>query len=287
MAAGLYTRNSLYPGSRHVIHRARYYDPSNGRFNQRDTFEGSNFDPQSLHKYTYASCDPINRVDPSGNVDFIQTMVAVLGVVYLAVMGFLAAHPVLAIAAVVAISIAVPQLEAIPPGEPGPFDEMGQFGRVVRSTSSQAFRNLVRYFKGGTRGVPVAAFLAGGDKELIEAAKWVTPRAGYFDIIVHGCEETPELFWVVHDGKWVEVSHRSLSTYMKSMGYESGPVRLISCWSGKGPDGAAKNLANKLGAEVIAPTDKVWIHPSGKLTVGPTDKANTGTWETFTPGPSS
>ena len=27
--------------------RARYYDPSSGRFNQRDTFEGVNQDPQT------------------------------------------------------------------------------------------------------------------------------------------------------------------------------------------------------------------------------------------------
>src|SRR5262249_38959096 len=31
--------------------RTRYYDPSNGRFNQRDTFAGINSDPQTLHKY--------------------------------------------------------------------------------------------------------------------------------------------------------------------------------------------------------------------------------------------
>jgi RHS repeat-associated protein len=47
--------------------RARYYNPSNGRFNQRDAFQGENEDPQSLHKYLYAECDPLNNTDPSGN----------------------------------------------------------------------------------------------------------------------------------------------------------------------------------------------------------------------------
>jgi RHS repeat-associated protein len=63
-----------------VIHRARYYDPSNGRFNQRDSFEGSNFDPQSVHKYSYCHGDPINASDPSGYLDTIQIL-GVAGVI--------------------------------------------------------------------------------------------------------------------------------------------------------------------------------------------------------------
>ena len=46
--------------------RARYYNPSNGRFNQRDPFGGDFSTPQSLHKYAYAHGDPINESDPSG-----------------------------------------------------------------------------------------------------------------------------------------------------------------------------------------------------------------------------
>lgn len=46
--------------------RARYDDPSTGRFNTLDPFVGNNDDPQSLHKYLYALADPITYVDPSG-----------------------------------------------------------------------------------------------------------------------------------------------------------------------------------------------------------------------------
>ena len=46
--------------------RARYYDPSTGRFNRLDPFFGNLNDPQSLHKYTYVHGDPINGIDPSG-----------------------------------------------------------------------------------------------------------------------------------------------------------------------------------------------------------------------------
>jgi len=46
--------------------RARWYSPATGRFNRMDPFAGNNQDPQSLHKYLYAHCDPINGTDPSG-----------------------------------------------------------------------------------------------------------------------------------------------------------------------------------------------------------------------------
>jgi RHS repeat-associated protein len=48
--------------------RARYYNPANGRFNQRDAFAGDNFDPQSIHKYTYSYGDPVNGSDPTGQM---------------------------------------------------------------------------------------------------------------------------------------------------------------------------------------------------------------------------
>ncbi|MCU7865238.1 MAG: hypothetical protein KZQ92_14820, partial [Candidatus Thiodiazotropha sp. (ex Lucinoma borealis)] len=47
--------------------RARYYDPSQGRFTQQDTWMGNNQDPITLHKYLYANADPGNMVDPTGN----------------------------------------------------------------------------------------------------------------------------------------------------------------------------------------------------------------------------
>jgi RHS repeat-associated protein len=63
--------------------RARYYNPNNGRFNQRDTFAGSNFDPQSLHKYAYCHGDPVNLDDPSGQWVMIALLVAIVVVAIL------------------------------------------------------------------------------------------------------------------------------------------------------------------------------------------------------------
>jgi len=46
--------------------RARYYDPSSGRFTQMDTFSGMDRDPITLHKYLYVNASPGMFVDPSG-----------------------------------------------------------------------------------------------------------------------------------------------------------------------------------------------------------------------------
>jgi RHS repeat-associated protein len=70
----LYCGEQFDPALQMYNLRARYYDPSNGRFNQRDTFEGDSFDPQSLHKYAYAHCDPVNTTDPRGEFTMIESI---------------------------------------------------------------------------------------------------------------------------------------------------------------------------------------------------------------------
>jgi len=44
----------------------RYLNPETGRFWTRDVFEGTATDPLTLHKYLYASDDPIGHIDPAG-----------------------------------------------------------------------------------------------------------------------------------------------------------------------------------------------------------------------------
>ncbi|MEA2640773.1 MAG: hypothetical protein QOF51_2167, partial [Chloroflexota bacterium] len=47
--------------------RARMYDPSLGRFLQRDTYRGRNCTPASLSRYVFVSENPVTSVDPSGH----------------------------------------------------------------------------------------------------------------------------------------------------------------------------------------------------------------------------
>lgn len=60
--------------------RARWYDSEMGRFVSMDRAQGRPRKPLSSNKYLYASADPINRRDPSGNMDLVGTMTAVEGI---------------------------------------------------------------------------------------------------------------------------------------------------------------------------------------------------------------
>jgi RHS repeat-associated protein len=55
--------------------RARFYDPSTGRFLNRDPYQGMMDDPQSLHAYHFAHLDPVNLNDPSGNFSLLDTLI--------------------------------------------------------------------------------------------------------------------------------------------------------------------------------------------------------------------
>ncbi len=65
--------------------RARWYSPLTGRFNRIDPFAGNNRDPQSLHKYLYAHSNPINRIDPTGQLSLslpgILTTISIIGTI--------------------------------------------------------------------------------------------------------------------------------------------------------------------------------------------------------------
>ena len=61
--------------------RARHYDAKVGRFTQIDPFPGVSADPASLHKYTYAQADPVNKSDPSGEFTLgeVLTVASLIG----------------------------------------------------------------------------------------------------------------------------------------------------------------------------------------------------------------
>jgi RHS repeat-associated protein len=64
-----------YDSDLHLYYnRARYLNVTTGRFWTMDTYAGNQLEPQSLHKYVYASDDGANRADPSGNQDFVSEL---------------------------------------------------------------------------------------------------------------------------------------------------------------------------------------------------------------------
>ena len=62
----LYAGEHFDTDSQNYYLRARWYDSLSGRFNRMDPYAGNNQDPQSLHKYLYAHCNPVMNIDPSG-----------------------------------------------------------------------------------------------------------------------------------------------------------------------------------------------------------------------------
>ena len=69
----LYSGEFYDSESKNYYLRARYYDPSIGRFTQQDTFLGVYDNPLSLNRYTYCHNNPIMFVDPSGHAVVADT----------------------------------------------------------------------------------------------------------------------------------------------------------------------------------------------------------------------
>jgi RHS repeat-associated protein len=54
--------------------RARYYNPSEGRFLSRDTWQIDQQNPDEYNRYAYVANNPINAFDPSGNQESFLTL---------------------------------------------------------------------------------------------------------------------------------------------------------------------------------------------------------------------
>jgi RHS repeat-associated protein len=64
-----------------VFLRARFYDPGSGRFISKDPFPGFPASPATLHPYLYVANNPVNLVDPSGQIAPILAALGIGGII--------------------------------------------------------------------------------------------------------------------------------------------------------------------------------------------------------------
>ncbi|MHC4507838.1 MAG: FG-GAP-like repeat-containing protein [Planctomycetota bacterium] len=78
----LFAGEQFDPASGLYYLRARYMDPSQGRFLTADAFAPDIRDPLSLNRYLYANANPVNRIDPSGEFGLasISISIAISGI---------------------------------------------------------------------------------------------------------------------------------------------------------------------------------------------------------------
>ena len=67
-------------------HRARWMDPSTGRFAGVDPFGGNARDPVTLHRYLYAGPNPVAFADPSGEFFVVLAAVAAISALSAAIL---------------------------------------------------------------------------------------------------------------------------------------------------------------------------------------------------------
>ena len=63
-----FTGQSRDPGTELLYYGARFYDPESARFVQPDSVVQAPLNPQNLNRYAYVANDPLNMVDPTGNL---------------------------------------------------------------------------------------------------------------------------------------------------------------------------------------------------------------------------
>ncbi len=80
----LYSGEQYDSGLRQQYLRARYYDQAIGRFSSFDVYEGSDVEPQSLHKFVYTGHNPVNLIDPLGTQSIADTGATIGGLLALA-----------------------------------------------------------------------------------------------------------------------------------------------------------------------------------------------------------
>lgn len=115
-------------------------------------------------------------------------------------------------------------------------------------------------------------------EEIFEYAKKVKPIDGFEDVFIYGSATGFSINDA--DGKICDqYTQREFAEMLRNdLNYHGGYIRLCSCDTGADDAMAAKALAWQLGVDVYAPSDLLWIHFDGKMTIGPDEFTDTGKW---------
>ena len=74
-----YTGRRALLDSSMMYYRSRYYDPVTGRFVKKDRYAGNMDKPLSLNRYVYVSNNPVNLMDPEGELALITGSILTAG----------------------------------------------------------------------------------------------------------------------------------------------------------------------------------------------------------------
>jgi hypothetical protein len=125
--------------------------------------------------------------------------------------------------------------------------------------------------------VEAASTFVNSSELLYEYAKKIEPLDDYQDIVIHG-DKTSFSF---RDKNGIEsnVNVTEFANIYKESGlYNGGKIRLISCEAAAPDAFTAQRFADEMCVEVLAPTDIVWVHSDGHMTIGPDEFTDTGSW---------
>lgn len=109
----------------------------------------------------------------------------------------------------------------------------------------------------------------------VEFTASIIPTTGHHDVVVQ----------IDHGSAATGFTPRTLARLiLDDADYNGAPIRLIPGAVGGAPARAAQELADRLGVEVLAPNDTVFVFDSGRMVVGPSPLMPTGAWVTYSPG---
>ncbi len=152
----LFTGEQYDPNLGFYYLRARYLNPSNGRFVSQDSWMGSSADPATLHKYLYANGSPGMFRDPSGHMSLPEAMQTVTNLAIKAslnVMWYSSRYPKLTFLAGLVLNAMLPdELQVPTPINLGSLSDYAQSAGkdVVKATTKQFSAMARSYLKRGS-----------------------------------------------------------------------------------------------------------------------------------------